>query len=516
MVRLLSVRVLPVLVLGSLARGVEAQAGGAPIRFDGTLRQRGTLDWATGRWRQGSGSQLMLAAGGARVVFDNTCTFSGGASFLAGTECWELYEEGRLPTGDVADSFTARIDESLACDCYRLCGFELAYCTDEVTAAAGGSGQIGIQVGLLEGADASGIGGSCMNAGLTLAVPSPPSGAPGGLGRPPANFGGAHDVFVDLSAAGLPGASAAGAPVCWVVTVDLSNAAGGGLTFCGDGGDGVFVGDDTDRFTRYYGLRGTTVLGTVGTGFVTAGDPGVSAGAGVLGVPLESNPLASGADCGTGLASGDFQWINMDGVRVGAPTPSSCLPAGSLQTGGSNCYFFGGWPAGPMADTHLRLFANPGCQTPNLEGLGPFALSYCSAKASSSGCLAVLTASSQGPPFSGARDFSVTASEVQGLRPGLFFGSTSGPAAIVFQGGLLCVQPPTKRSVVGFSFGTASACDGSYALLVNDGNLFPPPFPGGFDAGPGGTSYLQVWYRDPVLNDGFETALSEALQLTWL
>lgn len=107
-------------------------------------------------------------------------------------------------------------------------------------------------------------------------------------------------------------------------------------------------------------------------------------------------------------------------------------------------------------------------------------------------------------------------SSAQANRPGIFFGSPSGPAALSFQGGMLCVQPPLQRSPKMFTFGSNNTCSGGFERILNDGIGFPPPFPGGFDAGPGGTSYLQAWYRDPALADGFDTALSDAIEVAFL
>lgn len=149
---------------------------------------------------------------------------------------------------------------------------------------------------------------------------------------------------------------------------------------------------------------------------------------------------------------------------------------------------------------------------------------YCAGKPSSSNCLASMQAElsstpgvpTASAPVSGANDYRITVVGAQGLRPGILFGSTAGQATINFQGGTLCVQPPLKRSVIQFTGGTNGACDGGYGLVVNTGISFPPPLPGGFDAGPGGTSYYQAWYRDPVLMDGFDVALSNAIEIDWM
>jgi len=141
---------------------------------------------------------------------------------------------------------------------------------------------------------------------------------------------------------------------------------------------------------------------------------------------------------------------------------------------------------------------------------------YCQAKASSSDCLATLSGSGSPSvgPVSGASDFTVTLSAAEGQRLGVFFSSSTTAIAGPFFGGTLCVSPPLARGAVFSTGGTPGSCDGSAALVVNDGDLLPPAGQG-FDAGPGGTSWIQAWHRDPLLGDGFDVALSNALHVSW-
>lgn len=140
---------------------------------------------------------------------------------------------------------------------------------------------------------------------------------------------------------------------------------------------------------------------------------------------------------------------------------------------------------------------------------------YCTAKLSSAGCsAAIATAGPATQPVSGAADYSVTASQVQELKNGLLFAGVSGPAALPFNGGVLCVQPPTKRGPVVASGGsTPNGCQGAFGTLVNDGSVIPS----GLDAGPGNSAWYQYWYRDPNNGAGtLGTALSNAVQLDFL
>ena len=128
------------------------------------------------------------------------------------------------------------------------------------------------------------------------------------------------------------------------------------------------------------------------------------------------------------------------------------------------------------------------------------------------GCVAALTTSNPAAqPVSGAADYQVIATQVQELKNGLLFAGVSGPANLPFNGGILCVQPPTKRGpVVGSGGDSLIECDGSFSTLVNDGSVIPM----GLDAGPGSSGWYQYWYRDPNNGAGLlGTALSNAVQL---
>ncbi len=142
---------------------------------------------------------------------------------------------------------------------------------------------------------------------------------------------------------------------------------------------------------------------------------------------------------------------------------------------------------------------------------GPPAI-YCVAKQSSAGCVsAILTSDLAAQPTSGAGDYAVLCSDVQGEKIGLLFASTGGAAAVPFNGGTLCMNPPLKRGAPLFSGGSsATSCDGAFTQVVNDGNLFPA----GFDAGRGNSGWYQYWYRDPANGSGqLATALSTAVEL---
>ena len=139
---------------------------------------------------------------------------------------------------------------------------------------------------------------------------------------------------------------------------------------------------------------------------------------------------------------------------------------------------------------------------------------YCTAKTSSAGCVTAIATSLAGDPVSGANDYAVTASLVQDGKNGLLFGSLGGAAAIPFNGGVLCMNPPLKRGPVMSSGGiNPTQCNGTFATTVNDGAILPA----GLDAGPGNSANYQYWYRDPQNGAGqLGTALSNAVELDFL
>lgn len=135
---------------------------------------------------------------------------------------------------------------------------------------------------------------------------------------------------------------------------------------------------------------------------------------------------------------------------------------------------------------------------------------YCTPKVSSYGCTTAISTSNPAlQPTSGAGGYAVVAGNVLSKKPGVVLASLAA-AALPFDGGLLCVQPPTKRGPVIFSQGVNFSCTGSYSTPVNDGILIPA----GLDAGPGNSAWYQYMYRDPTNPKGtLGVALSNGVQL---
>jgi hypothetical protein len=117
---------------------------------------------------------------------------------------------------------------------------------------------------------------------------------------------------------------------------------------------------------------------------------------------------------------------------------------------------------------------------------------YCTAKLTSGGCLPVLSTSGT-PSASAGSGFMVKAAQIQAGKAGIIFYSTNGAAAVPFQGGLLCVKAPVKRTPGQHSGGTPP-CGGLFSF---DFNAF-------LSAGSnpalvaGAVVHAQYWFRDPA------------------
>jgi hypothetical protein len=117
---------------------------------------------------------------------------------------------------------------------------------------------------------------------------------------------------------------------------------------------------------------------------------------------------------------------------------------------------------------------------------------YCTAKVTSGGCTPLITTLG-GPSLSTPAGFVISVHQVEPLKPGLFFYGLSGPAAAPFQGGYLCVQPPTRRTTLQSSGGGA-ACSGAFQF---DWNAW---MASGADplVAVGSNVHGQFWFRDPA------------------
>lgn len=207
---------------------------------------------------------------------------------------------------------------------------------------------------------------------------------------------------------------------------------------------------------------------------------------------LEVTRLASRADVSGALSSADS--FNCD-----------------ISGDGQRVVFNSGWDGFVGGDTNAEndtFVAGTQCF---------FATAYCQAKLTSNGCLptirftCIATSDADG-------GFAITCETVINQKPGLLLYGLAGPAALPFQGGTLCVQPPTRRGPLVVSGGSSPPtvdCSGRFVLDMDayasgGGNALPELLIAGT------TVNAQWWGRDPGFLPPVDTLLSNGLQYTVL
>ncbi len=117
---------------------------------------------------------------------------------------------------------------------------------------------------------------------------------------------------------------------------------------------------------------------------------------------------------------------------------------------------------------------------------------YCTSQVNSSGCTPAIAAAGFPSAAAGA-GFFVIASQIVAKVNGIPFYSKTGPNAVPFGGGTLCILPPTIRMPVQNSAGT-SGCTGTF------GTDFNAWVAGGSDPAlvAGQAVWIQYWSRDPA------------------
>ncbi len=170
-----------------------------------------------------------------------------------------------------------------------------------------------------------------------------------------------------------------------------------------------------------------------------------------------------------------------------------------------------------LADDHYEFYAfdasSQATMKLNLDWTNLEPIAYCSAKINSLGCVPAI--GSQGMPSASAQaGFFVTCTRVLNNKPGVMLYSLQGQASNPFQGGLLCVQSPIRRTIASSSGGNpgpAIDCSGAYSI---DMNAFAAGLLGGTPAQelrqPGRGVDCQWWSRDPQAQ--FGSSLSDALE----
>jgi hypothetical protein len=140
---------------------------------------------------------------------------------------------------------------------------------------------------------------------------------------------------------------------------------------------------------------------------------------------------------------------------------------------------------------------------------------YCTAKVNSLGCSPAISFTGN-PSASTASGFTVIAQSEINQKAGMLLYSLVGAASTPFQGGILCLQGPLKRTPThnsGGSPATVHDCSGSYALDMNafaHGARGGNPDPSLLLAGT--TVWCQAWGRDPGFPLPDNTSLSNGLR----
>lgn len=441
----------------------------------GQIKHAGTYDVTMKRWL--SKDRAEAARASTLMVYDNTCTWTGGGFFTGTGDCEDYFGDGRIP-GGVGNS-----NNPLGSTTDNLINFfEFGYCSAVLT------GGVDIKVGFYDS-----LGGTCLGA----ISPTPPSLSSQAAG------------YFDFGAAAgfpLPGAAIAGTTACWLV-----NFTNFGFCLQSDA-DGFFDNSAAlDNFNWSFQMDNSNTNPAT-NGIILSGEPGTSPVSGcTYNIPCGTDALY-GNPCGHGLGQDDAFWINIDNDLPGNTTNTGvvCL---SAPGAGSNCYWFGGHPGNPYAGFYMKLGSAGEC-----AGCDGDPVNYCTPGTTTNGCLATLALTSGVPsPKPTAGPAIITASNVEGQKQGLlFFGYTQ--VAVTWGGAtsssFLCVKSPTQRAPVGNSGGTFNGCDGSLSADLNaivqlgGGTLL------GSQVFAGTEVQCQAWFRDPNAV-GTTSSMSNGLTVTF-
>jgi hypothetical protein len=435
----------------------------------GAIQQGGTFDWSNKTWV--GQDRAAVLRNNSLSVYDNTCTWTGGGFYGGFSECEDMITDGRIPGGVGGNNPLGSTTDNL------INSFQFGYCTTAIT------GAVDIKIGFYDT-----LGGTCL----------------GGVAAVPPSLSSQANAYFDFGAAAgfpLPGSAASGTLACWII--DITN-----FGFClQSDGDGFFdnVGA-LDNFNWSYEGE-TPIAGTTPSGLILSGEPSTSPVSGcTYNIPCGTD-FFSNTPCGHGLGQDDAFWINVDNDLPGNTSNTGAQCNGAAPAG-SNCYWYGGYPANPYAGFWMKMGSAGEC-----AGCDGDPVNYCTAGTTTNGCNANMSLASGVPSIkANAGPCIVTASNVEGNKQGLIFFGVATAAAPWGTGSssFLCVKSPTQRAPAQNSGGTANTCQGAISAdlnaLISSGSLV------GNQLFVGSKVYAQGWFRDPAAPK--TTNLSNGLELS--
>lgn len=222
------------------------------------------------------------------------------------------------------------------------------------------------------------------------------------------------------------------------------------------------------------------------------------------------NALAHSFDAGTRIASyAILSFIDRNPTTGASVTYSPINPLGGPDT--DHCITLlpslsGTYPyQAEIVDQNFELL----CQIDPELVAGTDISTYCTAMVNSQGCTPAMNWAGA-PSSTFGSGFVISATSVVNNKTGILFYGTTGPWAVPFQGGTLCVKVPLKRTALVNSGGAPppNDCSGMFSFDFN------VRIASGIDPAlqPGVTVNAQYWYRDPPTPS--TTGLSDGIQFT--